>query len=272
MRRNLNESQLLLEEKKPCDTRRKKGCTECMDDYFDKYDKGGPKPPEGGWKGVCGGMVRDDSDKRTVNESRLLSERADCWGRGKSGSGHCRLEQGSDSSTPGCMTYNECEATEKDDYSVFGGNRYCVRHNGNQSHGYTPGVNRCLEWSDSVIMQECCTAVDMDNNCVEWGPCPGESSGGLSIEMNEQIERIVREQAMMLGFGNTGGPGIGFDTAIATPTSKYEQYEEEDETELDENGGSYNININNQSADPDYTADGMGIFENIFRKNIRSYR
>ena len=238
------------------------------------------------------------------------------------------------------------------------GNTRCVRHNGNQSHGYTPGVNRCLEWSGSMEGspvdwweedeefgysvsggEECCILRGTDDGCLDWGPCDGysQSSRGLSMAENKQIKRVVREQVMMLGFGNTGGPGVGFSTAIATPTSKYEQYEdyemEEGEIcedcgevhegncgvyenysiekgshghphEMDEKpergvgrltklvkkyfdfgedyeleegsgsgeGGTYNINISNKSADPDYTADAMGMFENILRNNIMKYK
>ena len=264
IRKTIKESQLLLEKKLPCDKRSKKGCTECMDDYFDAHDAGNPSEPLYGVYGVCGGgKVVDPSnddwedrrrsksagpetrfdfeDELRINESNLLSERMDCWSRGKWNRGGCRIDSGNSSS--GCMSYNECEKTEEGD-RVFG--------------------------------RKCCITVDMNNECVEYGPCgKGKSSEKLSREMNEQIERIVKEQAMMLGFGNSGGPGVGFETAVATPTSKYEQYEEE-EYELDETsgsgeGGTYNINISNQSADPAYTADGMGMFESIIRRKLRNY-
>ena len=320
IRKTINESQLMLEKKLPCDRSGKRGakaCWRCKHDYKDAHDAGNPSEPLYGIYGVCGGKVVDPSnddgrdirsskftesetrfdfeDELRINESNLLSERMDCWSRGRNNYGGCRIQGGTDSSS-GCMSYTECQDSDEGPGRVSGRNTRCVRHNGNQSHGYQPGINRCLEWSGSKSSpvdrwedeeefgysvsgsEQCCIEIGPDDGCIKYGPCDdSQSSESLSVEMSEQIKRIVREQAMMLGFGNTGGPGVGFDTAIATPTSKYEQYEEEEEEELDETsgsgeGGTYNINISNQSADPNYTADGMGMFESIIRRNLRKYK
>tara|TARA_R110000824_G_scaffold401302_1_gene611600 strand:- start:81 stop:1211 length:1131 start_codon:yes stop_codon:yes gene_type:complete len=69
-------------------------------------------------------------------------------------------------------------------------------------------------------------------------------------ELINSIERIVKEQTAVLGFGNFGNLGIG---PIGTPTSKYQELGEDDET--------YNVNVSNKGDDPDYTDDGFGMFE-----------
>ena len=67
-------------------------------------------------------------------------------------------------------------------------------------------------------------------------------------ELINSIERIVKEQTAVLGFGNTNGFN---NMGVGRPTEKYR--------ELGENGGgNYNINV---YSDPDSTEDGMGIFE-----------
>jgi len=77
-------------------------------------------------------------------------------------------------------------------------------------------------------------------------------------ELIASIERIVKEQTATLGFGNFGNLGIG------TPTSKYQELGEDDET--------YNLNVSNKGDDPDYTDDGMDIFEDDdeLEENVKS--
>ena len=271
--------------------RAKKKCRACVDDYYDYYDAGNPQEPLYGLEAECGGKIlRDvdvelDNDKeygmytgpekppldgpgsnirikesdlrkivqRTINESQL-NERVECWDRGRTGIGACRVVGGQDSSS-GCMSYTECVDTEPEDSLYDGGNNRCIRHNGNQNHGYKPGVNRCLEWAGDRI-----------GSPVDWWE--EEEMDTIQVRESElvnTIEKIVKEQ-MMLGFGNTQGIGLG----IAKPSDKYDL----DEEELDEDdttGTTYNVNIANKSADPDYTADAMGIFENISKQNLKKY-
>ena len=100
----------------------------------------------------------------------------------------------------------------------------------------------------------------------------GMSIGGGGVRMAESelidtIERIVNEQ-MMLGFGNTQGMSLG----ITKPSDKYEEELEEELEEDDTTGTTYNVNVSNKSADPNYTDDGMGMFESILRNNIMKYK
>ena len=104
--------------------------------------------------------------KRVINEDRrLLTESATCnddWdcGDGKwcgphppceatacwrSGKGECApiRNDGSIQISNG----GDIEDVEVMAKQTAGGDCYCVRHNGNQDDGYTPGINRCLEWS-----------------------------------------------------------------------------------------------------------------------------
>ena len=307
IRKTINESKLLLEGL-PCDGKQRskksrRSCTRCLDDYYDAHDAGNPSEPLYGASGVCGGgKVVDPSnddwrdrrrsksagpetrfdfeDELRINESNLLSERMDCWSRGKYNRGGCRIDIGTDSSS-GCMSYNECEETKEDD-RVSGGNKYCVRHNGNQSGGYKPGFNRCLEWSGSKSSpvewwekdeevgysvsggEECCILRGTDDGCLEYGPCGVRMA---ESELIDTIERIVNEQ-MMLGFGNTQGMSLG----ITKPSDKYEEELEEELEEDDTTGTTYNVNVSNKSADPNYTDDGMGMFESILRNNIMKYK
>jgi hypothetical protein len=77
------------------------------------------------------------------------------------------------------------------------------------------------------------------------------------------IEKIISEQAAVLGFGNQGGMGMG----IALPSEKHKDLQEEDE-EMDEQaketenivGGKETVNV---VDDPAATADGMGMFEEV---------
>ena len=71
-------------------------------------------------------------------------------------------------------------------------------------------------------------------------------------QLVESIERIIKEMmsgSSSLGFGNTGGMGMGLSDAIIKPTDKYRDLEEKEDLELD------------LVDDPDATEDGMGIFE-----------
>ena len=58
-------------------------------------------------------------------------------------------------------------------------------------------------------------------------------------ELINSIQRIVKEQAAMLGFGNMGGLSLG----VAKPTDKYQEMYEDDNT-----SNTYNVNYMNQSA------------------------
>lgn len=77
------------------------------------------------------------------------------------------------------------------------------------------------------------------------------------------IEKIISEQTAVLGFGNQGGMGMG----IALPSEKHKDLQEEDE-EMDEQaketenivGGKETVSV---VDDPDATADGMGMFEEV---------
>jgi len=70
-------------------------------------------------------------------------------------------------------------------------------------------------------------------------------------ELIQSIEKIVKEQTAVLGFGRTNGFS---NFGIGQPTEKYR--------ELGENGGgNYNVNV---YSDPDSTEDGMGIFEDDY--------
>ena len=78
------------------------------------------------------------------------------------------------------------------------------------------------------------------------------------------IEKIISEQTAVLGFGNQGGMGMG----IALPSEKHKDLQEEDEEEMDEQaketenivGGKETVSV---VDDPDATADGMGMFEEV---------
>ena len=58
-------------------------------------------------------------------------------------------------------------------------------------------------------------------------------------ELINSIERIVKEQAAMLGFGNMGGLSLG----VSKPTDKYQEMYEDDNT-----SNTYNVNYMDQSA------------------------
>lgn len=202
-----------------------------------------------------------------------LNERFECWNRGRSGRTACRMARdGSHSGTPGCMSYNECLDTEPEDSIYDGGNNRCIRHNGNQEDGYKPGVNRCLEWSGDRKGSPVDWWEDDDydfsyrkGSPVDWWEEETDTIQVRESVLIDTIEKIVKEQ-MMLGFGNNQGMGLG----IAKPSDKYDLGEDELD-EDDTTGTTYNVNISNQSADPDYTADGMGIFENILKQNLKKY-
>ena len=71
-------------------------------------------------------------------------------------------------------------------------------------------------------------------------------------QLVESIERIISEMmhgSTSLGFGNTGGMGMGFKDAIIKPSDKYKELDEKEDLELD------------IVDDPDATEDGMGMFE-----------
>ena len=68
-------------------------------------------------------------------------------------------------------------------------------------------------------------------------------------ELINSIEKIVKEQSALLGFGNTNGFN---NMGIGRPTEKYRELGETN------GGGNYSINLYN---DPSATQDGMGIFE-----------
>ena len=71
-------------------------------------------------------------------------------------------------------------------------------------------------------------------------------------QLVESIERIISEMmhgSTSLGFGNTGGMGMGFKDAIIKPSDKYNELDEKEDLELD------------IVDDPDATEDGMGMFE-----------
>ena len=67
-------------------------------------------------------------------------------------------------------------------------------------------------------------------------------------ELINSIEKIVKEQTAVLGFGNTNGFN---NLGMGRPTDKYRELGET-------GGGNYSINLYN---DPSATQDGMGIFE-----------
>ena len=292
--------------------RRAAKCRKCVDDYYDTYDAGNPQEPLYGLEGECGGKILSDVDvdveldndkeygrydgpekppldgpgsnirikesdlrkivQRTINEG-IINERLECWNRGKSGRTACRMARdGSHSGTPGCMSYNECLDTEPEDSIYDGGNNRCIRHNGNQNHGYKPGVNRCLEWSGDRKSSPVDRWEDDDydfsyrkGSPVDWWEEETDIIQVRESVLIDTIEKIVKEQ-IMLGFGNNQGMGLG----IAKPSDKYDLGEDELD-EDDTTGTTYNVNISNKSADPDYTADGMGIFENILKQNLKKY-
>ena len=68
-------------------------------------------------------------------------------------------------------------------------------------------------------------------------------------ELINSIEKIIKEQSAVLGFGNTNGFN---NMGIGRPTEKYRELGETN------GGGNYSINLYN---DPSATQDGMGIFE-----------
>ena len=68
-------------------------------------------------------------------------------------------------------------------------------------------------------------------------------------ELINSIEKIIKEQSAVLGFGNTNGFN---NMGIGRPTEKYRELGET------HGGGNYSINLYN---DPSATQDGMGIFE-----------
>ena len=131
------------------------------------------------------------------------------------------------------------------------------------------GCGRSCTMDGNELMDHClyvakCYCDEQDRRCCKPGNdcCLGKTTGGGGVdkemmkpetmevsesELIASIERIVKEQTAVLGFGNFGNLGIG------TPTSKYQELGEDDET--------YNVNVSNKGDDPDYTDDGMGIFE-----------
>ena len=65
---------------------------------------------------------------------------------------------------------------------------------------------------------------------------------------------------------------ININFPITKPSDKYEEELEEELEEDDTTGTTYNVNVSNKSADPNYTDDGMGMFESILRNNIMKYK
>ena len=60
-------------------------------------------------------------------------------------------------------------------------------------------------------------------------------------ELINSIEKIVKEQAAMLGFGNMGGLSLG----VSKPSDKYELDEDAQDTNTSD---TYNINFMDQQA------------------------
>ena len=113
-----------------------------------------------------------------------------------------------------------------------------------------------------ILIDRCNNNPDCDM-VVPGGGRPDDMREPETMEVSESeliasIERIVKEQTATLGFGNFGNLGIG------TPTSKYQELGEDDET--------YNLNVSNKGDDPDYTDDGMDIFEDDdeLEENVKS--
>tara|TARA_R110000744_G_scaffold34719_2_gene80725 strand:- start:363 stop:1193 length:831 start_codon:yes stop_codon:yes gene_type:complete len=98
----------------------------------------------------------------------------------------------------------------------------------------------CTEWGHA----RCC-AIKKDRESGKIGPSNGGSkSKKKTIAVSESqlinsIDRIVKEQAAMLGFGNMGGLSLG----VSKPSDKYQEMYEDDNT-----SNTYNVNYMDQSA------------------------
>ena len=95
----------------------------------------------------------------------------------------------------------------------------------------------CTEWGHA----RCCE-IKKDRESGKLGPSNGGKKKTIAVSESQlinSIERIVKEQAAMLGFGNMGGLSLG----VSKPSDKYQEMYEDDNT-----SNTYNVNYMNQSA------------------------
>ena len=145
--------------------------------------------------------------ERVINERQLLTEKPGCNSDWDCGDGKWCGPHPPCGATA-CMWSNkgECACINKDctvesvidggvtgieDEEIMakhtaGGDCYCVRHNGNQDDEYTPGVNRCTEWS---------------------ADCGGRSVDSSDVRIAEA--RLLREFYKCDTEGNGGSDGEG---------------------------------------------------------------